>query len=742
MNQFMDTQFAESINTPLINVAENINMVVLSLENMNNFFSSGFDVSGLRAACDKANETTAALTKMNEACEMVPASIAINPKDVIDAEFTEKEVKKDDNAQQAAKKKASLMDKLTGRIKTYVTPQIVMDTSDQLIQTSARLNMIVDDGRSIDDLQKQIYASAQQAGVDYMNNMNTVANLRLHTGDLFGSNKEVIMFAENMNKQFMMGGASQAQSSDATASLAEAMSSGTISDQTLSSLYETAPTAVQMLADYLNVSNDKLLEMAANGEITAGVFKNAMLSSTDEINNRFAAVPTTFGQMWTTIKNGAMFAFQPVLQKINEIASSPAFGYLINGVINTLGIVGNIVTGIFEMIAAVAGFVSDNWSYLYPVIMGAIALMGVYTAALAINTIAKGINAIADIGSSAAKYTAAKAALADSAALTLEEENAYKATIAQTGLNAVLWASPAFKIALLVTAIAAALYIVCEWIAKLTGLSGTGFGFIAGCINVVIQFFWNLCLTVANIAMAIWNSLCAVANNIRIAFHNTICNVQSWWYDLLATVCEVVAGIAKEINKIPFVEIDYSGVEGAAEDYRKKAEEARKNKEEYEDIGEAFHKGMNTNDAYGEGWMDTAFNSGASWGDNVMDSISGFFDSGFDMPGMMDEEKLLKNQNNDALSNTLNDSPLGSNVGSIADNTAGIQDSLDITNEDLKYLRDLAEQDAVNRFTTAEIKVEMNNNNQINSNMDLDGIANHLSIKLKEQMEIAAEGVH
>lgn len=726
--------FADSMNAPLINIAENINIVVLSLENMNNFFSSGFDLSGLQAACDMADETTSALTKMSEACEMVPSTITCGPTDVIDAEFTEKEVK-EDSPEQAVKKKASLMDKLTGSFKAHITPDFIMDTSDQLVQTTARLSMIVDDGGSVDELQEKIYAAAQRSGVDYMNAMNTVANLKLQTGDLFGSNEEAVLFTENMNKQFAIAGTPQAQSNSASASLTEAMSSGSISDQTLSSLYETAPTAVQMLADYLNVSNDKLLEMAANGEITAGVFKNAMLSSTDEINNRFAAVPTTFGQMWTTIKNGAMFAFQPVLQKISEIANNPMFGILINGFITALNIVGAVVGGILDVIASVAGFMYENWSVIAPLIMGVVAALGIYAGFVAATNVLEIISKGIKIASCIASYLYAAATHTEATATT-------EAAAAQCGLNAAFLASPVGMIAILIIAIVAAVYALCAGLAKLTGLSGTGFGFIAGCINVVIQFFWNLCLTVANIAMAIWNSLCAVANNIRVAFHNTICNVQSWWYDLLATVCEVVTAIAKELNKIPFVEIDYSVVEGAAEDYRKKAEEARKNKEEYEDIGEAFHKGMNTYDAYGEGWMDTAFETGASWGDGVMDSLGGLFDSGFDMPGMMDEEELLKKQNNDSLSNTLNDSPLGSNVGSIADNTAGIQDSLDITNEDLKYLRDLAEQDAVNRFTTAEIKVEMNNNNQINSNMDLDGIADHLSIKLKEQMEIAAEGVH
>ena len=146
--------------------------------------------------------------------------------------------------------------------------------------------------------------------------------------------------------------------------------------------------------------------------------------------------------------------------------------------------------------------------------------------------------------------------------------------------------------------------------------------------------------------------------------------------------------------------------------------------------------------SYKDGWMEEAFASGAAWGDSVVDNISSSFDGLFGSGAKQEQESLLKNPQNEDLNNLLNDSAMNSNIAGIADNTSNIKDSLDITQEDLKYMRDLAERDAINRFTTAEIKVEMNNSNQINSTMDLDGIVDHLSLRLREQMEIAAEGVH
>lgn len=695
-----------SAKQSLMEVTESIKEIAVSCEVVERAFSMSFQCNELQAVCHMAEKTTHALMSMSEAYEMVPSDIAAGPKDVIDAEFTETDITKDENKdKKEGDKKPSLMDKVQGKVMGYVNTENVgklINLSDQYLQTTAKLNMIVDDGGSVTALQEKIYASAQQSGMDYMNAMSAVSDLKLQTG-AFSSNEDAMEFAGIMNMEYLMGGASQEQASSQLSALTDSMSTGTISDGALTTLSETAPSAVSSLAGYLNVSNEKLMEMAANGEITAGIFKDAMLSSSDAISVRFSSFPMTFEQMWTSIKNGAMFAFQPVLQKIIEIANSPAFAMIINGVIAALSVVGSTFAGILELISSIAGFLYENWSFIEPLLTTAAIALGVFTTAFGLYSLATGI-----------------------------------ATAAQNGFNLALLTSPAGMFALIVTAIVLAVMELCEWIANLTGLSSSGFGMITGGINVVIQFFWNLCLTVANIAMAIWNALCAVANNIRVAFHNAICNIQSWWYDLLATVCEVVSAIAEELNKIPFVEIDYSGVENAAQDYRDKAEKARNSKEEYSNIGEEFDKGMHTYDAYKDGWMEEAFASGAAWGDSVVDNISSSFDGLFGS-GAKQEQEIPQNED---INNLLNDSAMNSNIAGIADNTSNIKDSLDITQEDLKYMRDLAERDAINRFTTAEIKVEMNNSNQINSTMDLDGIVDHLSLRLREQMEIAAEGVH
>ncbi len=301
-----------------------------------------------------------------------------------------------------------------------------------------------------------------------------------------------------------------------------------------------------------------------------------------------------------------------------------------------------------------------------------------------------------------------------------------------------MYACPIVWIIALIIAIIAIIYAVCAAIAKMTGVANSGFGVICGGINVAIQFFKNLGLTVANIALGIGEAIGAVASNIMTAFHNAIAHVQSWWYGLLSTVLNVVSGICEALNKLPFVEFDYSGITSAADEYAAKSAEAAGSVEEYTSVGDAFKKGFSTFDTFQDGWASDAFASGAAWGDGVMDGLSNMLDfsnltSGIDTAEMFNGGGY---EGYDA-------SQIPANIADTAGNTAATADALDITDENLEYLRDIAERDVINRFTTAEVHVDFGGvTNNVNSDMDLDGVVDYLASGIQEAMEVAAEGVH
>lgn len=607
--------------------------------------------------------------------------------------------------------------------------QKVLDVSDELTMTTARLdqmnqafNEINGTATETDTIVKQIYASAQNARGSFGDMAAVVAKFGNNARDAFASQDEVIAFANLIQKQMTIAGASTQEASNAMLQLSQALGSGVLRGDELNSIFEQAPNLIQSIADYLDVPIGKIREMAQDGQLTADTVKAAIFSSAEDINAKFEAMPMTWGQVWTSFQNSALMAFQPVLDKVNELANNDQFQGFVENAIGLLAQLAVYVLDFFNTLASIGAFISDNWSIIAPIVYGVIAALIAYAAISGIVAAVNGVMAL-----SASVHAAAEA---------MQAGATFTATAAQYGLNAALMACPLTWIILLIIAVIAAIFAVCNAIAKMTGVANSGFGVITGGINVVIQFFKNLGLSVANIALGIGNAIAALASNMMTAFHNVICNVQSWFYNLLSTALTVIEGICAALNKLPFVEFDYSGISSAADDYASKAAEAAGNKEDYKSIGDAFNEGMSTFDTFQDGWAADAFNAGASWGDGVADKVSGMFSmDNIDLTGGVDTSMLSNDFANNA-------AQTAANTADTADSAGKIADSVDISKENLKYLRDIAETEAINRFTTAEIEVTMNNNNTVSSDMDIDGMVDHLSAGVLEAMEQAAEGVH
>lgn len=584
--------------------------------------------------------------------------------------------------------------------------------SDKLTSTTARLSFMVDDGGSVDALEQKIMASAQRSRSYYLDTASAIASMGSNAGRAFGNNDELIGFMELINKSFVIGGASAEGQSAAMLQLTQAMAAGALRGEELNSILENAPSIARAIESYMGIAEGSIKQYAEQGLVTAEVVKNAMFASADEINAKFESMPMTWGQIATKMQNTALAAFDPVLTRLNQVANSAQFNTVINGAINGLAMLATVATGVLDLLINGASFVVENWSWISPIVYGLVA------AFIAYNTVALITNGI------------------NAAALMMSTGATFAATAAQYGLNAALLACPITWIVILVIALVAAIYAACSAIAKFTGIANSGFGVIAGGINVVIQFFVNLGLTVANIALGIWNALGACAQNIGIAFGNVIAGVQSWFYNLLSTALTVVAGICEALNKLPFVEFDYSGITNAASDYAAKAAEASGNMQDFVSVGDAFNEGMSTFETWQDGWVGDAFDAGANWGDGVAagvsDAIGGLFD--MDLGAATDYGTGMGNFALDDIADY---------TGQTAANTGAAADALSTSTEELAYLRDIAERDAINRFTTAEVKIDMTGmTNRIEGGADLDGVISVLTDGFTEALLTAAEGVH
>lgn len=626
----------------------------------------------------------------------------------------------------------TLADTIKSAVAAYVSIQSVgkiLNMSDELTQTTSRLDMMNSSFNEINgtanetsELVNMVYAAAQDARGSFGDMASVVARFGNNARDAFGSSEEVVAFADLVQKQMTIAGASTQEAANAELQLSQALGSGVLRGDELNSIFEQAPNLIQNIADYLDVPIGQIREMASEGELSADVVKAAIFAAADDINGKFEQMPMTWGQAWTKMQNAAVMTFQTVLQRINDAANSDVLAGLTDGVINAMGVIASIVLTTFDIVSSVGGFIADNWSIISPIVYGVIAALGAYLAIMAIVNTLTAISAAIDATKAAASAMAAG--------------KTFLWTVNQYGLNAALAACPITWIIILIIALIAIIFAVCSAIAKTTGVANSGFGVIMGCIFTVGAFFKNLGLTVANIALGIGKAIVALASNMKTAFHNAICSIQSWFYNLLSTALSVIEGICAALNRLPFVEFDYSGISSAADAYAAKASEAAGNKRDYTSVSDAFSKGYNTFDTYQDGWASNAFNAGAAWGDGIADAVSNFSLS--DLFGKVD----IPNPDDytsgfgDAIKNT----GLGSNVSDISDNTSAIKDSVDISNEDLKYLRDIAEQDAINRFTTAEIKVDMVTNNNVSNDADLDGIVDGLTTKVLEAMETVKEG--
>lgn len=699
----------DGVTSPLRNMQKAMGIVLNSFESMQRASSNAVDVSAIQEAREELARAETAFD-----------SIEQNIRDANDQQQRFNRSIRDGSS--AADGLWQKMKGIAATVGGMIGLKQALGTSDQLTQTNARLNNALikfDDGGSIEELEAKVMASAQRSRAYYMDTAAAVAKLGTNARDAFTNMDEVIAFSELVNKSFVIGGAGAQEQSAAMLQLTQAMASGVLRGEELNSIFENAPGIIQSIAKYLDVPIGQIRTMASEGQITADIVKNAMFEAADDIENKFSNMPKTWGQIWTGMKNKALSIFAPILNKLNQIANSSKFEAVSNGVIGALAAIASVATVVLDLLINGASWVVDNWSWLSPVIYGVAAALGVYYGAqLAANTvglISKGVH-IAMAGAKMIQLAATGALTAATAAQTAE----------QYGLNAAMYACPLVWIIILIIALVALFYAAVAAVNKFAGTSVSATGIICGAFMAALAFIGNIFIALWNVAaevfVLIYNLVATVANFIGNVFNDPVGAVCRLFFDLADTVLGVLQALASAIDAI-----FGSNLAGAVQGWR-------------DSLGgwvdETFGKGtevmakMSADDLkldrfeYG-----AAFDLGYNFGEGIDSKVSGLFDgSAMDSMGAFD------------IGNTLDG--IYGNTGDTAGNTAAMSDALDITEEDLSYLRDIAEREAINRFTTAEIHVEQHNENHISKDADLDGIMDAWANDFAEKLDVSEEGVH
>lgn len=622
----------------------------------------------------------------------------------------------------------------------------VLNYADDLTLTKARIDLINDGQRTTAELQQDIYQAAQRSRGSYDDMAKSVAKLGMLAGDAFKNNDEMIAFTELMNKSFTVSGASESEKSAAMYQLTQAMSSGMLQGDELRSIRENAPMFYQAIAEYTGKSTAELKEMGANGEITADIMKNALFAAGDDIEAKMEQMPKTFGNAMTNIKNSAAYYLQPVADRISEMLNSETFQNALNVILRGIQLFASLALSGFDAVGNAIQFFKDNMWLTIPIITAAaVVLTGLLVPALAASLVGilKNIAAwavahwqlllvAAVIGIVVGAITTMNPVLLTLAAIIGVLVLAYAAwQVAQWATNTAMYACPIVWIIVLIIALVAAIYLFIDWIAKATGIASSGLGIIAGGVNVVIQFFRNLGLMVANIALAIGNAIGALASNMMTAFGNAIKSIQAWFWGLLETGTNVILGIVEMLNKLPFVDIDTKGLTSAAKKYADKKAEAEDSKEEYKDISEEFNKGLNTFEAFGDNWVSDAFNDGKAWGDNAAASIAdavGSFDPGAMLEGILPDQEQQDMSGYD-YSSMLD--PNGNLPVSVNDDKTS--NEVDISDEDLKMLKDIATREYMLNYKqiTPNVNIQFGD---VKETADINAIKDELDKMMQEEL--------
>ena len=631
-----------------------------------------------------------------------------------------------------------LMKSISQMVEKYATwdsVSAVMEMSDQFMLTTMRLDRMNDGLQTTQELQDMVYLAAQRSRSGYQETADAVAQLGTNAGSAFSGSGETVAFAEQLNKQFAIAGLETDDKDAAMQEMTQVMASGVFDGNAYESMLGQVPGIIEAIADYMGVPQEKLQAMANEGVISAEIVKQAMFAAADESNAKLASMPMTFSQIGQAVRDAGQKLFWPVLEQVNELGNSEAFLSFVGGIIQGLAMVAGLAVQIFELLAGGVDFIAENWSRLSPIIYGVAAALAVYygwqLALNAIGAVSEGIHAA--LATAQTVHAVATGALTGATAAD---------TAAQHGLNAAILACPIFWIIMLIIALIAIFYAVIAEINKFAGTSLSATGIIAGAFAVLFARIMN------TFVVPIFNILATLANFFGNVFHNPVAAVKVLFFDMCLAVIGYIRNLAGAIetllNKIPGVTVDitsgldefYAGLEEAREAVKDESGwEEYVEKMDYRDYEEAAKAGY----SFGEGIEDkvknfdpaSLFGDGMSGGEEYFKEFDPASLLGDDMPGE-DEYPPLEDYGAD----------IGNGVNEIAGNTGAMADSMEITGEELKYLRDIAEQEAINRFTTADIRLEQVNHNTIKNGMDLDGVLSGLDDLLGEAGEIMTEGVH
>lgn len=696
----LDTKGAETSLKRLESKIKAVNKAINSTSTGNNKLTKA--INKAVTSTNKLEVTTRKLDKTTQ--KVAKSANDVNNANIKAANSARKIRDGYNSSNTAAGKLLRTMKSLAATYLGVMGAKAIIGASDTITSAENRLNNLPGDNIDVTQSMDKMYSAAQRSRSGYGDMLSNVSKSMTLAGDSFNGNIDnAIKFQEIMAKAYTIGGASAAEQSSSMYQLIQALGSGTLQGDELRSVREGAPIAYKQIEKFaqgvLN-TNESLKELASQGKITSDMVVAAIMNSEEQINQSFENTQMTFAQGWETIKNMALQAFRPVLQMFNDALNSDAGQAIINGLGQAFVFLANLILWVSNIFAAFFNWVGENWYWLQWIVYAVVTALLVYFAIMAAQAIITGISAF---------------------------------------VSFLMALSPLYIWIIIIGLVIAALV----W---LTGSIEEACGVIVGAIMTAVAFIWNVIVgLIDGIIQFLWiqfvepwigiiewvlNVFNGGFNSFGDAVKNLLGNIISWFLSLGQVVTKIIDAIfgtnwTSGLQSLKDTVLGWGKNENAITLNR-----------------EAPTLSSLTNGTVGRWGYGDAYNTGHEWGVSganwISDKLSGIGD-------------YLKGQNDANLavggsylpdSGALSTDDFANSLNGIGSDVGDIKDSMDLSNDDMEYLRKIADMEWRNEFTTAEIRVDMTNNNNVSSDRDLDGIVEYLSDVLRNEMTNVAYGVH
>jgi tape measure domain-containing protein len=596
----------------------------------------------------------------------------------------------------SAGKASSGLGKFISAAALYMGTLKGMEISDTYTNTYARLGLITDSQKEQLELQKQIFASADRAKGSYGAMAGAISKMGITAGEAFGSNSELVAFTELIQKGFKVGGASTTEQSSAMLQLTQAMGAGKLQGDEFRSIMENAPMIADAIAKYTGKSKGELKKLSADGAITSDIIKNAMFMAADDINDKFADMPYTFADIWNKVKNGGTKAFGSLITRINKMVNSEKFDKFIDNVVGGLNIAAGAADKALDGMIGIYDYVSSNWSRITPIIEGVTVAWLAYKAALLLVNAAQWAVNFAAMLNPISLSIMLVAVLAGAFVLLWERSERFRkvyavmwkssAMVTANGYNAFAMFFNLFAVMWNKSIDVFKLFTAALKIGMIAGVRIT-----EGAISGMIDLF-SFLTDAIGLAIKAYNLLAKATGGKTIDF------------DVNATNIKKAIGYISD-KAVGTINGAYSGVDGAFNNAKI----------------DTLIKPIDT---------DKAFKVVDALGDKMEDfTVSGW------LKGLFSEAK-------GALDGLLPDGDDGSpTVVEGLGNGGAIK--VDMSDEDLQYLRDIAEREYINKFSSATLAPNVSFTfGDIHEEADVDKVRGRLEMMMREEIAMVAEGVY